>query len=86
MAITSFIKDDDDENFSDLLDNLDQNLDDVGTSSFYEENKNSRYGGVRKRINELRLIGKYIDIKGEFARKVLGSEYRLNPTDGENSR
>ncbi|CAB4018313.1 Hypothetical predicted protein [Paramuricea clavata] len=85
-AETSFIKDDDDENFNDLLNSLDQNSDDVKTSSFYEENKNSRYGGIRKRINEPRLIGKYIDIEGEFARKVLGSEYQLNPTDGQNSR
>jgi acetylornithine/succinyldiaminopimelate/putrescine aminotransferase len=31
-------------------------------------------------------MGGQTDLRVEFARRVLGSEYRLNPADGENSR
>ena len=83
-AETSFIKDDD-ENSDDLLVRLDQNFDDINTSRFYEENRGMKPGKRKKSVNELYLMGRYTDLRVELVRKVLGSEYRLDPNDGRNS-
>ena len=85
-AETSFIEDGDDENFDDLLVRLDQNFDDINTSRFYEENRGIKPGKRKKSVNELYLTGRYTDLRVEFVRRVLGSEYRLDPNDGQNSR
>jgi hypothetical protein len=58
----------------------------VKTSSFRKENEKEKYRRRREQLNRLYVIGKFNDIKGEFARKLLSSEYRIDPTDGQNSR
>jgi hypothetical protein len=85
-AETSFIEDGDDENFDDLLVRQDQNFDDINPSRFYEENWGIKPGKRKKSVNELYLTGRYTDLRVEFVRRVLGSEYRLDPNDGQNSR
>ncbi|CAB3978262.1 Hypothetical predicted protein [Paramuricea clavata] len=84
-AEASFIKDNDDESFNDLLNNPDQNLDEAMMASFREENEDDTYRRRKEQMNKLYLTGRFNDIKGEFARNVLGSEYRIDPTDGQDS-
>jgi hypothetical protein len=55
-------------------------------SSFREENKDDSYRRRKRQTDELYTYGKFDVIKGEFVRKLLGSEYRINTTDGQNSR
>ena len=31
-------------------------------------------------------MGRYTDLRVEFVRRILGSEYRLDPNDAQNSR
>ena len=38
------------------------------------------------RLSKEDLKERFNEIKGEFARKVLDSQYRINPTDGQGSR
>jgi hypothetical protein len=45
-----------------------------------------RPGKRKKSVNELYLMGRYTDLRVEFVRRILGSEYRLDPNDGQNSR
>ena len=78
--------DDDDKHSDDPLVRLDQNFDDINTSRFHEENSGMRPGKRKKSVNELYLMGRYTDLRVEFVRRVLGSEYRLDPNDGQNSR
>ena len=73
------------ESFNDLLNNPDQNLDEAMIASFCEENEDDTYRRRKKQMNKLYLPGRFNDIKGEFARKVLGSECRIDPTDGQDS-
>ena len=70
----------------DFLDQLDRTADEVKTSSFRDENKDDTYRRRMEQINRLYVIGKFNDIKGEFARRLLKSEYRIDPTDLQNSR
>jgi hypothetical protein len=73
----------------DFLDHLDQTVDGLNeakASGFREENKDDTYRRRKEQTNKLYLTGKFNDIKGEFARKLLSSEYRIDPTDGQNSR
>ena len=70
----------------DFLDQLDRTADEVKTSSFRDENKDDTYRRRKEQINRLYVIGKFNDIKGEFARRLLKSEYRIDPTDLQNAR
>ena len=70
----------------DFFDQLDQTADEVKTSSFRDENKDDTFRRRKEQINRLYVIGKFNDIKGELARRLLRSEYRIDPTDGQNSR
>jgi hypothetical protein len=45
-----------------------------------------RKGKPKLRLSKEDLKGIFKEIKGEFARKVLDSQYRINPTDGQGSR
>jgi hypothetical protein len=56
----------------------------VKTSSFCEENKDDSYRRRKRQTDELRTYGKFDIIKGEFARRLLGSEYRIDLNDGKN--
>ena len=61
-------------------------LNEAKTSSFREENKDDSYRRRKRQTDELYIYGKFDVIKGEFVRRLLGSEYRINPTDGQYSR
>ena len=73
----------------DLIDPLDQTvneLDEVKTSSFREENKDDNYRRRKRQTGELRKYEKFDIIKGEFARRLLGSENQIDLNDGKKSR
>jgi hypothetical protein len=76
----------DEDDFNDPLEQTVDELDEVKTSSFPKEHEKEKYERRKKQINKLYVIGKFNDIKGEFVRKLLRSEYRIDPTDGQNSR
>jgi hypothetical protein len=76
----------DEDDFLDHLDETVDGLNETKASSFREENKDDTYRRRKAQTNKLYLTGKFNDIKGEFARKLLSSEYRIGPTDGQNSR
>lgn len=78
-AETSFIQDDND--LSDLPD-----LDDPEWRSFRNENANDSFSKRRTQINELSTLETTNDRKGEYVRRLLESEYRLNPNDGPISK
>ncbi|CAB4026467.1 Hypothetical predicted protein [Paramuricea clavata] len=75
----------DEDDFLSGLDD-DQRLDDVKTSSFREENKNDSYRKRKKQLDELSTYGKFDDIKIEYVRRLFRTEYRIDPTDGRNSK
>jgi hypothetical protein len=77
---------DDEDDFSDYLNHTVDGLNEAKTSSSRDENKNDKYRRRKEQINRLYLIGNFNDMKGEFAKKLLRSKYRINPTDGQNSR
>ncbi|CAB4011946.1 Hypothetical predicted protein [Paramuricea clavata] len=64
----------------------DQRLDDVKTSSFREENENDSYRKRKRQLDELSTYGKFDDIKIEYVRRLFRTEYRIDPTDGRNSK
>jgi hypothetical protein len=76
----------DEDDFLDQLDQTAEELNEAKTSSFRDENKDDTFRRRKKQTNKLYLTGKFNDIKGEFARKLLSSEYPIDPTDGQNSR
>ena len=76
----------DEDDFLDQLDQTAEELNEAKTSSFRDENKDDTFRRRKEQTNKLYLTGKFNDIKGEFARKLLSSEYRIDPTDGQNSR
>jgi hypothetical protein len=67
----------DEEDFFNYFDQTIEKLNEAKASSFPEENKNDTYRRRKKQMNKLYLTGRFNDIKGEFARKVLGNEYRI---------
>ena len=69
----------------DFLSGLD-GLDDAKTSSFREENRDDKYAKRKRQLNELSTYGKFDDIKIEYVRRLFQTEYRIDPTDGQNSR
>ncbi|CAB4024072.1 Hypothetical predicted protein [Paramuricea clavata] len=75
-------------NEDDFLSGLDddQRLDDVKTSSFREENKDDSYRKWKRQLDELSTYGKFDDIKIEYVRRLFQTEYRIDPTDGRNSK
>ncbi|CAB3992283.1 integrase core domain-containing [Paramuricea clavata] len=75
----------DEDDFLSGLDD-DQRLDDVKTSSFREENKNDSYRKRKRQLDELSTYGKFDDIKIEYVRRLFQTEYRIDPTDGRNSK
>jgi hypothetical protein len=76
----------DEDDFIDPHDQTVDELDEVKTSSFRKENEKEKYRRRKEQINRLYVIGKFNDIKGEFVRELLRSEYRIDPTDGQSSR
>ncbi|CAB4023669.1 Hypothetical predicted protein [Paramuricea clavata] len=75
----------DEDDFLSELDD-DQRLDDVKTSSFREENRDDSYRKRKKQLDELSTFGKFDDIKIEYVRRLFRTEYRIDPTDGRNSK
>ena len=69
----------------DFLSGLD-GLDDAFTSSFREENRDDKYTKRKRQLDELSTYGKFNDIKIEYVRRLFQSEYRIDPTDGQNSK
>jgi hypothetical protein len=75
-------------NEDDFQDGLTDNdrLDDAKISSFREENKDDSYRRRKKQLHELSTYGKFDDIKGEYVRRLLRSNYHINPDDGPSSK
>jgi hypothetical protein len=69
----------------DFLSGLD-GLDDAKTSSFCEENRDDKYTKRKRQLDELSTYGKFDDIKIEYVRRLFQTEYRIDPTDGQNSK
>jgi hypothetical protein len=76
----------DEEDFFNYFDQTIEKLNEAKASSFQEENKNDTYRRSKEQMNKLYLTGRFNNIKGEFARKVLGNEYRIDPTGGQDSK
>ncbi|CAB3985878.1 Hypothetical predicted protein [Paramuricea clavata] len=60
--------------------------DDAKTSSFREENRDDSYRKRKRQLDELSTFGKFDDIKIEYVRRFFQTEYRIDPTDGRNSK
>ena len=69
---------DDEDDFSVYLNHTVDGLNEAKTSSFRDENKNDKYRRRKEQINRLYLIGNFNDMNGEFAKKLLRSEYRID--------
>jgi hypothetical protein len=75
---------DEDDFLSGLTD--DQRLDDAKTSSFREENKDDSYRKRKRQLDELSTYGKFDDIKVEYVKRLFQTEYRIDSSDGQNSK
>ncbi|CAB4023218.1 Hypothetical predicted protein [Paramuricea clavata] len=76
----------DEDDFIDHLNQTADKLDEAKTSTFRDENREDKYEKRKRRTDELRTYGKFDTIRGEFVRRLLGSEYRIDLNDGENSK
>ena len=61
-------------------------LDDAKTSSFREENRDDKFAKRKRQLNELSTYGKFDDIKVEYVKRLFQTEYRIDPSDGQNSK
>jgi hypothetical protein len=75
----------DEDDFLSGLDD-DQRLDDAKTSSFREENRDDKFAKRKRQLNELSTYGKFDDIKVEYVKRLFQTEYRIGPSDGQNSK
>ena len=69
----------------DFISGIDR-LDDAKTSSFREENRDDKNAKRKRQLDELDTYGKFDDIKIEYVRRLFQTEYRIDPTDGQNSK
>ena len=69
----------------DFLSGID-GLDDARTSSFREENRDDKYAKRKRQLNELSTYGNFDNIKAEYVKRLFQTEYRIDPSDGQNSK